>query len=73
VFFIGGALAAILSEHAGGQEAWMDDIVSFGYWVRRRKALDLRQGDLAWRIGCAAATIQEIESDERRPSRQIVE
>jgi class 3 adenylate cyclase len=52
----------------------MDDIVSFGYWVRRRrKALDLTQGDLARRVGCAVVTIQKIEADERRPSRQIAE
>src|SRR6266545_3268645 len=52
----------------------MDDIVSFGYWVRRRrKALDLTQGDLARRVGCAEVTIQKIEADARRPSRQIAE
>jgi predicted ATPase/class 3 adenylate cyclase len=52
----------------------MDDIVSFGYWVRRRrKALDLTQSDLARRAGCAVVTIQKIESDERRPAHQIAE
>ncbi|HSK88807.1 MAG TPA: helix-turn-helix domain-containing protein, partial [Anaerolineales bacterium] len=45
---------------------------SFGNWVkRRRKALDLTQQELAGRIGCSLATIVKIESDERRPSRQI--
>lgn len=45
---------------------------SFGNWVRRkRKALDLTQQELADRVGCSVATIVKIESDERRPSRQI--
>lgn len=47
---------------------------SFGSWVRRRrKALDLTQQGLASRVGCSVATIVKIESDERRPSRQIAE
>jgi non-specific serine/threonine protein kinase len=50
----------------------MDELTSLGYWVRRRrKALDLTQGDLARRVGCAEVTIQKIEADERRPSAQI--
>src|SRR6266508_3343984 len=52
----------------------MDLPTSFGYWVRRRrKALDLTQAELARRVGCAEVTIQKIEADERRPSRQIAE
>ena len=47
---------------------------SFGNWVRRRrKALDLTRHELARRVGCSLATIVKIESDERRPSRQIAE
>lgn len=47
---------------------------SFGNWVkRRRRALDLTQQNLAKRVGCSASLIFKIESDERRPSRQIVE
>ena len=46
--------------------------VSFGSWVkRRRKSLDLTQQDLARRLGCSLSAINKIESDERRPSRQI--
>jgi len=31
----------------------MDQLVSFGHWVkRRRKALDLTQDALAQRVGC---------------------
>jgi predicted ATPase/class 3 adenylate cyclase len=57
-----------------GQEDAMEDQASFGYWVRRRrKALDLTQSDLAARVGCAVITIQKIEADTRRPSRQIAE
>lgn len=47
---------------------------SFGDWVRRRrKALDLTQQELANRVGCSVSLIFKIESDERRPSRQIAE
>jgi transcriptional regulator with XRE-family HTH domain len=47
---------------------------SFGNWIkRRRKSLDLTQQELASRVGCSLATIVKIESDERRPSRQIAE
>jgi predicted ATPase/transcriptional regulator with XRE-family HTH domain len=45
---------------------------SFGAWIRRRrKALDLTQQELARRISCSLSTIVKIESDQRRPSRQI--
>ncbi|HET9587588.1 MAG TPA: tetratricopeptide repeat protein [Anaerolineales bacterium] len=47
---------------------------SFGSWVRRRrKALDLTQQELAQRVGCSLSLIFKIESDQRRPSRQIAE
>ncbi|HMD81877.1 MAG TPA: NB-ARC domain-containing protein, partial [Anaerolineales bacterium] len=47
---------------------------SFGNWVRRRrKALDLTQQELAQRVGCSISLIFKIESDERRPSRQIAQ
>ncbi|MFN8454075.1 MAG: AAA family ATPase [Anaerolineae bacterium] len=50
----------------------MDDIVSFGYWVRRRrKALDLTQTRLARQVGCSLVMIRKIEGDERRPSLQM--
>src|SRR5512139_1820110 len=52
----------------------MDIGASFGAWLkRRRKALDLTQEALAGQVGCSVATIQKIEADERRPSRQIAE
>jgi predicted ATPase/DNA-binding XRE family transcriptional regulator len=52
----------------------MEATISFGYWLRRqRKALDLTQQTLADRVGCSLAAIKKIESDERHPSRQIVE
>jgi len=45
---------------------------SFGSWIRRRrKALDLTQQELAHRVNCSLSTIGKIESDQRRPSRQI--
>ncbi len=47
---------------------------SFGTWIkRRRKALDITQQELAQRVGCSHSLIFKIESDERRPSRQIAE
>jgi len=50
----------------------METALSFGYWIRRqRKALDLTQQVLAERVGYSLAEIKKIESDERRPSRQI--
>lgn len=55
-------------------EMSMVETASFGYWVRRqRKALDLTQGELARQVGCALVTVQKIEADERRPSRQLAE
>ena len=52
----------------------MDVGASFGAWLkRRRKVLDLTQEALAVKVGCSVATIQKIESDERRPSRQIAD
>jgi transcriptional regulator with XRE-family HTH domain len=47
---------------------------SLGTWIRRRrKALDLTQKELAERVGCSISLIFKLESDERRPSRQIAE
>jgi predicted ATPase/transcriptional regulator with XRE-family HTH domain len=52
----------------------MADTASFGYWVRRwRKACDLTQKQLAEKVPCAVVTINKIEIDERRPSRQMAE
>lgn len=52
----------------------METTISFGYGLRRqRKALDLTQQALADRVGCSLAAIKKIESDERKPSRQIAE
>lgn len=52
----------------------MSDELLFGEWVRRRrKALNLTQEALAKSVGCSVSAIRKIESDERRPSRQIAE
>lgn len=52
----------------------MESEVSFGAWViRRRKALDLTREHLAQNIGCSVSALRKIESDERRPSRQLAE
>jgi predicted ATPase/transcriptional regulator with XRE-family HTH domain len=45
---------------------------TFGEWLRRRRrALDLTQDELAKRVGLSSSAIRKIESDERRPSRQV--
>src|SRR5215831_12381375 len=47
---------------------------SFGSWLKqRRKALDLTQQELADQVGYSVVTIQKIETNERRPSKQITE
>ena len=52
----------------------MEEVLSLGNWIRqRRKALDLTQEALARLVGCAAVTLQKIELEERRPSREIAE
>jgi len=52
----------------------MNQELPFGLWLKkRRKALDLTQSALAERVGCSTATIEKIESEERRPSLQIAE
>jgi len=52
----------------------VDTDASFGTWLKqRRKALDLTQAELARRSGCAMATVQKIEADKRRPSREIAD
>ncbi|HEY0606533.1 MAG TPA: tetratricopeptide repeat protein [Herpetosiphonaceae bacterium] len=52
----------------------MEEIFSFGIWLRRRrKALDLTQAELAQRIPCATITIRRIEADDLRPSLEIAE
>jgi predicted ATPase/transcriptional regulator with XRE-family HTH domain len=52
----------------------MDEIPSFGAWLRRRrKALDLTQAAPAHRVGYSVSAIRKLEADEYRPSREIAE
>src|SRR5262249_43653348 len=68
------SFAAYGDSHGREAEVGMDEPISFGYWVRRRrKALDLTSDELARQVGCAGVTIRKIEADERRRSRQIAE
>jgi predicted ATPase/transcriptional regulator with XRE-family HTH domain len=54
--------------------AIVEEIYSFGIWLRRRrKALDMTQAELARCVGCAAITIRKIEADTLRPSLEIAE
>jgi len=52
----------------------MEEFVSFGEWVRRRrKMLDFTRVALADLVACSAGMIKKIERDERRPSLQLAE
>lgn len=52
----------------------VEDVFSFGIWVRRRrKALDLTQAALSERVGCAEVTIRKLEAEAFRPSREIAD
>jgi predicted ATPase len=52
----------------------MTDIPSFGQWLkRRRQALGMTRDDLARRTGYSIGMLRKVESDERIPSRQLVE
>ncbi|MFN2137519.1 MAG: tetratricopeptide repeat protein [Candidatus Promineifilaceae bacterium] len=47
---------------------------SFGAWLKRfRKERGLTQKELATRAFCSPETIKKIESDQRRPSRELAE
>ncbi|GAA1541245.1 hypothetical protein GCM10009827_070840 [Dactylosporangium maewongense] len=47
---------------------------TFGQLVKtRRRALDLTQQDLASQVGYSVITIRKVETDERRPSRELAE
>ena len=46
--------------------------ILFGEWLRRRRRmLDLTQEELARQVGCAVVTIRKLETDERRPSKEL--
>jgi predicted ATPase/DNA-binding XRE family transcriptional regulator len=50
----------------------VSDDASFGRLVRQlRRSADLTQRDLAKQIGYSVVTIRKVESDERRPSRDL--
>ena len=47
---------------------------SFGHWLRlKRKALDLTREGLADQVGYSAETIRKVETEERRPSAELVD
>ena len=48
--------------------------LSFGPWLKRlRRSRDLTQEELADRIGCALVTLHKIETEDRRPSKEIAQ
>jgi predicted ATPase/transcriptional regulator with XRE-family HTH domain len=50
----------------------MIETYSLGDWIsQRRKTLDLTQRDLAERMSCTLSTIKKLETDVRRPSRDL--
>jgi len=52
----------------------MDASFPFGEWLkRRRKSLDLTQGQLAQQIHCSLTAIKRMEAGDLAPSRQLAE
>ena len=52
----------------------MNDRQTFGNFLRhRRREMDLTQSELGNLAGCAQITIQKLEADQLRPSRQLAE
>jgi len=52
----------------------METDFSFGHWLeKQRKALDLTREEFAQKVGCSTSALRKIESDQRRPSRQLAE
>lgn len=52
----------------------MAESETFGSWLRRRRRfLGLTQSELAGCAACSPITVRKMESDERRPSRQLAE
>ncbi|MGD8634058.1 MAG: AAA family ATPase [Anaerolineales bacterium] len=52
----------------------LDNFVSFGYWVRRRRNfMDMTQAKLASNVSCSLSMLRKIERDERRPSQLLAE
>ncbi len=46
--------------------------ITSGMWLqKRRKALDLTREELARCAGCSVSALRKIETDERRPSKQL--
>src|SRR5579859_3901715 len=47
-------------------------VETFGQWLKRRRGgLGLTQAELAACVGYAAETIQKVEADKLRPSKQL--
>lgn len=52
----------------------MAAVATFGQVIKhRRRALDMTQKDLANQVGYSVITIRKVETDERRPSRELAE
>ena len=69
-------MSRCLLETQKGTHLWRNTVaeVSFGEWLRRRrKAEGWTQEQLALQISCSTSALKKIESEERRPSAQIVE
>ena len=49
-------------------------MMTFGTWLQqRRKALDLTREELAQRVGCSASLVRKLETDARKPSKQMAQ
>ena len=48
--------------------------VAFGEWLKRRRGgLGLTQEQLAQQLNCSTSALRKFESEERRPSAEVVE
>jgi predicted ATPase/DNA-binding XRE family transcriptional regulator len=57
-----------------GYKMSAEPVLSLGDWIkRRRRLLDLTQQGLADRVHCSVNTIKKIETDSRRPSKQLAD
>ena len=45
---------------------------TFGQWLKaKRERLDVSRAEVAQRAHCSVSTVKKVETDERRPSRQM--
>ena len=52
----------------------MNDGLEFGQWLKqKRKELGITHKELAYAARCSIATIEKLESGQRKPSKQVAD